>query len=157
MNVQIIVYSETDHTLEVAKRLKFALNRNGHRVEIDHIISNPKRTKLIEIPPIRMASAVVFASPVHAFKLAMPMKKYLEENLPKQPYMLLVTQHFKSAKLGGKKALMTMHEMMYPSGMDCLYEGIIHWSSKKRETLIETYIEEASLALLKAHNEKWIF
>jgi flavodoxin len=152
MNIGIVVFSQTGHTLSVAERLAKALKAKGHDATIARV--EPVETKPNSSAPIKLKSApdvgafdaVIFASPVQGFTLARAMQTYLSgvSNLAGKKVSCFVTQHLKKAWMGGNRSLRKMRAACQAKGADVTASGIVHWSSDDRESQIEELIRKLS-------------
>lgn len=102
MNIGIVIYSQTGNTLSVAERLRDRLTEEGHtsaieRVTVEGEVKPGTPVQLTACPDPAGYDAVVFASPVQGFSLALAMKAYLEQvgGLSGKPVALYITQHLK--------------------------------------------------------------
>lgn len=149
MKVGIVVFSQTGHTLSVARRLAEALEANGHeatvaRVEPEEAKPNsPAPIKLKTAPDVAPYDAVIFASPVQAFSLARVMQLYLSgiSDLTGKKVSCFLTQQFKKAWLGGNRALRKMRAACRAKGADVRETAIVHWSSGDRENQIAELVK----------------
>jgi multimeric flavodoxin WrbA len=83
MNIGIIVYSRTGHTLWVAEQLKSALESAGADVCIERVTAyddaepDVGKIRLSQAPDLSPYDAVLFGSPVHGFSLPVVMRAYM--------------------------------------------------------------------------------
>ncbi len=143
MKVAIVVYSESGHTLEVARQLRKRLKHLQHEADILRIQSSASRKKLTATPSIEGYDALVLGAPVHALTLARPMKRFLDSlpMLGRMPVGVYVTQQFKSGLFGGNRALRYFRRRLQSREATLTDGGIVHWSSKARHKQIETVVE----------------
>lgn len=148
MKVIIIVYSETKNTLSVVEKLKLTLEEKGHITELIELkVHDLKRNKkLISVPEISECDLLIFASPVQAFSLSLPMAEFMKKMqiAQQQKVHLLITQYFKRRWLGGNHTLKQMKKLLIQFDAKVEKEFDIHWSSKNRESQIEEAIKELS-------------
>jgi len=148
MKIVIVVYSETRNTYSVVEKIQARFHEDGHNVNIIellvHDVKNNK--KLSSIPEIPTCDLLVFASPVQAFSVAVPMQEYMKNmNIPlNQKVNLLITQHFKKRWLGGNRALKQMRKYLSRFQANIEKEVDIHWSRNDRKTQIEAALKELS-------------
>lgn len=151
MKIGFIFYSESGHTLSVLNQLEKVYKNKGHFVEKISLYEgyDIKKRILTYFPKANEYDLVLFASPVQAFSLAIPMVQYLEhvELKKEQKIQLLLTQHFKRACFGGNRALRQMKKAIQGYNPVILCEGIVHWSSKERELQIEQIIAQFGSAM----------
>jgi flavodoxin len=151
MNVGIVVYSKTGNSLSVAEKVKKDLERKGFSVTMLAIEASGEgpNTKLISAPDISSYDTLVFASPVQAFSLALPMKSYLENmaSLKDKKVFCFVTQHLKKAWMGGNHAVKQIKEECIKKEGSISYSGVINWSSSKREDQINEIVKTISSRL----------
>ena len=155
MNIGILVYSQTGHTLEVAEKLSGKLTSKGHSVSIEKVEPegdvNPgmKSVAFKSKPDPTPYDAVVFASPVQAFSLAVTMKSYLAQipRIEGKKIVLLVTKQLPGRWTGGNRAIRQMARSCEEKGGDVVRSDIIFWSSKEREKDIEETVATLGTAL----------
>ncbi|MFP4564489.1 MAG: flavodoxin family protein [Spirochaetia bacterium] len=155
MNIGILVYSQTGHTLEVAEKLSEKLTSRGHSATIERIEPegevNPgmKSVSFTSKPDPAPYDAVVFASPVQAFSLSVAMKSYLAQipRLEGKKVVLFVTKQLPGRWTGGNRAIRQMARFCEEKGGDVLRSDIVFWSSKERDKDIEEVVETLSAAL----------
>jgi NAD(P)H dehydrogenase (quinone) len=156
MKIGIILYSQTGNTRSAAEVLKEKLAKSGHSVEIDEITAEvpaetgKKPVNLVSVPDTSAYDGLVLAGQVQAFSLSSVMKAYLQQlsSLNGKKTALLVTKHFNNNWTGGSSALRRMKAAVESHGGSVAAEGIVHWSSKKREQEIETVTDLISSAFL---------
>ena len=152
MNIGIIVYSHTGHTLSVAQKLERALKAAGHTADIarvEPVTDNPNSSGSVELktaPDVDRYDAVIFASPVHAFSLAGAMQKYLSQvsDLSGKKVCCFVTQALKWKWMGGNRALRQIESACRAKGAEIIDSGVVNWSSKMREKQIKEIIRKFS-------------
>lgn len=155
MNIGILVYSQTGHTLEVAEKLSEKLTSRGDSVSIEKIepegevSPGMKSVSFTSKPDPSPYDAVVFASPVQAFSLAVPMKYYLAQipRLEGKKIALLVTKQLPGRWTGGNRAIRQMARFCEEKGGYVLRSEIVFWSSKEREKDIEEAVDTLTAAL----------
>ncbi len=151
MNVGIAVYSKTGNSLSVAEKVKKDLERKGFSVTMLAIEASGEgpNTKLINAPDISSYDTLVFASPVQAFSLALPMKLYLENmaSLKDKKVFCFVTQHLKKSWMGGNHAVKQIKEECIKKEGSISYSGVVNWSSSKREDQINEIVKTISSRL----------
>ncbi len=146
MNIGIIVYSQTGNTLHTAGKLREKLEECGHTAEIERlkpkgeVKPGQKDICLEKLPDIVMYDCVVFCSPVQAFSLPPVMSRYLRqiESLEGKKTACFVTMHFPFDWMGGNRTIRQMVKICTSKGADVEGTGIINWSGKNREELIES-------------------
>jgi len=157
MKIGIIVYSETGNTLSVAEKLIEALRKRGEEPILDRITTvgkpNPSdraNVQLDHIPDVTKYDALVFASPVQAFSLAVPMFKCIGQIAPLdgRKTALFLTQHFPYPWLGGNRGMAQLEKGLLAKGALIGKAGIVNWSNKQRAAQIEEVIENAIKHLL---------
>jgi len=148
MKVTIILYSETRNTFSVVEKLQSKFKKDGHLVDIIElkVYDIKKNKKLLSHPDITPCDLLIFASPVQAFSVAVPMQEYMKNmNIPlNQKVNLLITQHFKKRWLGGNRALKQMRKYLSRFQANIEKEVDIHWSRNDRKTQIEAAVKELS-------------
>lgn len=154
MKIGIVLYSQTGNTLGVAEKLMSALTAKGHTVDLLKLqtvgeAQPGKPTQFESLPDITPYDAYVFAAPVQAFSLCLPMKDYLKTlpALDDKKAACFVTKHLKSPILGGNSAIKAMRKGLESKGATVGENAIISW---KDETLREAQIKAAIQALSHA-------
>lgn len=152
MNIGIIVWSATGHTLSVAETLSKALDASGHKTPLERISveGDPvKRTEnftLSNAPATDGYDALVFCGFVEAFSLSPVMQKYLSgiHDLGGKKVFCLVTQHFPKPWLGGNNAIKQMKKLVAGKGGTVADTAVINWTAKNRAAQIEQACERAT-------------
>ncbi len=116
MKIGIIVYSQTGHTLSVCEKIKKLLESSGHTVNIDKVefsgdpAKGASAVSITKAPDPSLYDGVIFASPVQAFSLALPMKKYMDgiSDLSGKKTVCFVTKQLPFRWTGGSHALSQM-------------------------------------------------
>jgi flavodoxin len=151
MDIGIIVYSHTGHTLRVAMKLKERLSAIGHAVVLEQIepagpvsLSAPSaelRTK----PAIDAYGAVVLGSPVRGGVPAGPMMSYLEQvaSLEGKKIACLVTGFFPAA-WGRDQTVARMKEICESKGGIVCRCGSVGWFSLRRKRQISQVVDSLS-------------
>lgn len=151
MKIGIIVYSQTEHTYNVAIKLKEKLQAIGHDPEIEKVIPSgdvhpgSKNIKFINQPPVESYDALIFGAPVHAFSLAPTMKAYLKEieSLQDKNIACYVTKGLPFHRTGGNKAISIMKKICESKGGNIVGTDIIVWRGG-REKHIADLVENFS-------------
>jgi len=149
MNVGIIVYSLSAHTLTAATRLKEKLAADGHEVTLERVetVGPPKpqfeNAELKSKPVLDAYDAVVFACPVRGGTIPSPMKRYLEQipSLQGKQVACLVT-HFFKREWGANQVLAALRELCESKGATVCGVGDVRWFSLHRERQIAQVVEE---------------
>jgi multimeric flavodoxin WrbA len=149
MNIGVIVYSLTDHTLTVARRLKEKLSATGHTVTLERIETvGPAKPQfenadLKTKPAIDAYDALVFACPVRGGAVPPPMKRYLEQipSLHDKKVACLVT-HFFRREWGANQVLAAMREICESKGATICGVGDVQWFSLDRKRQIAQVVED---------------
>ena len=141
MSIAIIVFSNTGHTLEVAKKLKKAYEKKGHTVALEQIMvkggwdQNARKVKLEKpVPDPGPYENVVFAASVQAFSLCVPMKEYFTKvkTLKGKKVALLITQFFPFEWMGGKRTIGQMKRICASKGAKVVGSGDVNWMGENR-------------------------
>jgi menaquinone-dependent protoporphyrinogen IX oxidase len=112
MNIGIVFYSFSGHTLSVSKRLQGKLKERGYEAGLEQLepAGSFKFTEEIvavkDIPSLSAYDLLVFAAPVHGGRIAGPMAGFLKKSpsLSNKPAICVVT-HFLPYSLGAKQML----------------------------------------------------
>ena len=148
MNIGIIVFSRTGNTMQVAEKLRNAVETFEHTAAIQRVHAqdedpNSKQSvRLTDAPDPSGFDRVVFCGPVQGFALTGIMKNYMAQ-LPRmdgKQVELLVTQHFPKAWMGGRQALTYMRKRCLEKGAEVIAEGNVNWMNKARGTQIDTVV-----------------
>lgn len=145
MNLGIIIYSETGHTLEVAKRLKTTLEQNGNKVNLEQIMitrhNNRQEFTFTNVPSIDQYDLVIVGSFVEAFSLNPVMSEYLKQldNLNQIKVVCFLTQYFPFPWMGGNRSIKQMQTICEEKKAIVQGTRIINWSSKHREQQINDF------------------
>lgn len=158
MNIGVIVYSQTGHTLSVAAKLEQALSAAGHVATLERLepveSARPGATdvQLETAPDVAAYDALVFCSPVWGGTLASPMASYLEQatSLQGKRVACLVTQLFPPA-LGGNQTLAQMKDICESKGATVCGSGGVSWLRLKRKRKIEEVVDSLSQSF---HSDK---
>ena len=134
MNIGIIVYSKTGHTLSVATKLKERLATEGHTVNLERVeASRPvnagvKYVQLKTKPEIKAYDGLVFCSPVRGGVMPPAMTRYLEQvtSLQGKKVACLVT-HFFPVGWGANQTLSQMKEICESKGATICGSGNVGW------------------------------
>jgi flavodoxin len=151
MNIGIIVYSLTDHTLTVAMRLKEKLSATGHTVTLERIETvGPAKPQfenadLKTKPATDGYDALVFACPVRGGAVPPPMKRYLEQipSLQDKKVACLVT-HFFRREWGANQVLAAMRQICESKGATVCGSGDVQWFSVHRRRQISQVVADLS-------------
>ena len=142
MNIGIIVYSQTGHTLEVAEKLKDRLIGEGHSVKLEQVTVVGVRTpqtrefELETQPDAGSYDAIVFGSAVEGFSLSPVLSRYLSSlgTLQGKKVACLVTEFFPYPWMGGNRATRQMKEICQSKGASICATGVVNWGVKSRRT-----------------------
>lgn len=151
MNIGIIFYSQTGHTLEVVSRLQTQLTAAGHRTQLERLQTvgptrNPREISFAGLPEVGQYEALVIASPVHGGSPAPAMLSCLAQlpSLTGKRVALLVTQSFPFPALGGNQTVGKLRRLCKQKGAAVGATAIINWSSRRRPIQISAAIEQIS-------------
>jgi hypothetical protein len=139
MNIGIIVYSQTGHTLSVATRLQQRLIALGHTANLEQVETvgraNPGKPSdtLRTAPSIDGYDALVLGSPVWGGAPAWPTTTYLDTiaSLRRHHVALLVTGALPAA-IGRNQTLATLSELCQSKGATVVGSGSVCWLSLNR-------------------------
>ena len=154
MNIGILVYSHTGNTQSVAERLVKAAKAQGHKAVIETIQIAPNDPNvsdsvLISPPSPLPYDRLVFASPVHGFRMSRAMKLYLDQipDLAGRKAACFVTHFFPFAWMGGSGTVKAIAKAVSAKSAPVAFTGVINWKNKKREEGIESMIAALLSAL----------
>jgi flavodoxin len=149
VNIGIMVYSQTGHTLSAAARLQEALSEAGHTVSLERVetvepvkmyAANPQ---LKTQPAIDAYDALVFGTPVQGGAPAPAMGSYLEQidSLQDKKVAFLVTGIF-PAGWGRTQAIAQMIEICASKGATVCGSGSVGWWSLRRRRQLAAVVED---------------
>jgi flavodoxin len=151
MNIGVIVYSQSGHTLIVAKALVEALVGAGHSVALEQVksaglanlgqVDVPLQAK----PEIDGYDALVFGAGTWGGSIPSPMATYLAQldSLAGVRVACLVTGFF-SAKMGRAQNLAQMKAVCEDKGATVVGGGSVGWLSFRRKRQIVEVVEQLS-------------
>ena len=151
MNIGVIVYSKTGHTLAVATRLKEALSAVGHTATLEQAkAAGPVQPGMADVPLEKKPEtdaydALVFCSPVWGGTMASPMASYLEQisSLQDKKVACLATHIFPPG-VGGNQTLAQMKDICESKGATVCGVGSVNWLRLGRERKIAEVIDSLS-------------
>jgi tRNA-dihydrouridine synthase/flavodoxin len=151
MNVGMIVYSQSGHTLKVARKLEQALSDAGHAVTLERIqpvgLARPGLTDVpLKVQPkIDGYEALVLGTPVWGGTPASPMASYLAQlaSLQGKRVVCLVTGFF-PASWGRNQALAQLRATCEEKGATVRGTGSVGWWSFQRKRQIAEVVEYLS-------------
>lgn len=147
MKIGIIVFSQTGNTYSVAEKLQRELEKMGILAELERlkVISDKddKDVKFEHLPDLSKYDTIIFGAPVEAFSLNSKMKAYFNKvkSLDNKKTAVFVTQHFPYRFMGGNNAIRQMKKICINKGAGIITTGIVNWSNKKREELIDQLVK----------------
>lgn len=151
MKIGIIVYSYTNNTLTIAKKLESSLLSKGYDTEIKSIKAenedpNINQYNLVNLPSVDDYDSIVFASCVRGFDCALIFKQYVEtiKSLKDKKVCGFVSQYFPFDFMGGTQALRSMKRLINSKGADFLELSSIHIKSKSVDKQIESLLEQCA-------------
>ena len=157
MNIGIVVYSLSGHTLGVAASLKEKLEAAGHAVTLERLEmvgpatpSAEKGAELKSRPAVEGYDAVVLACPVRGGAPPPPMVSYLQgiPSLQGKKVALLVTGFF-PASVGANLTLAAMKEVCATKGATTCGTGGVRWFGPGRQRQIARVVEELAGCLAR--------
>lgn len=153
MNIGIIVYSQTGHTLTVAAQLKEKLSADGHAVTLEQLETvaplqmGDTTAELKTLPDVGAYDALVFACPVRGGTPAPPLRVFLERMpaLEGKKVAFLVTGFF-PAKWGREQTFAQMKALCESKGAVVCGVGSVGWASLRRKPQIARAVADLSQA-----------
>lgn len=154
MNIGIIVYSQTGHTLEVCEKLKGRLIGEGRTVSLEQISVVGERTPktkefhLGNKPNVEAYDAIIFGSAVEAFSLSAVLSRYLNgvDSLQGKQVACLVTQQFPYPWMGGNRAIGQMKKICQSKGATIRAARVVNWAKSRREGTMASAVASLSKA-----------
>lgn len=152
MHIGIVVYSETGHTLAVAKKLKETLAASGHKVSLERVEpAGPVSLAATHVtlktrPKIEPYDALVLGTGVRGGEPAPPMASYLAQlsSLDGKQVACLVTGFFPVAGWGRDQTLARMKEVCESKGATVCGSGSVGWFSLNRRRQIVDAVQALS-------------
>lgn len=149
MNIGIIVYSLSGHSLSVAAELKDKLSASGHGVVMERIetvgpaSAANEKADLIYRPAIEKYDALVFGFPVRGGAIPPPMASYLEgiPSLRNKKVHSFVT-HFFRKEWGANQTNSALKAICEAKGAQICYMGEITWFSLNRRKIMFQVIDK---------------
>lgn len=154
MNIGIIVFSHTGHTLRVARKLEERLIRDGRDVRLEELEPveplnlSATTAPLKSIPAIDQYDALVLGTPVNGARMSAPMKSYLDKitSLRSKRVALLLT-HFLPRQWGAHQTIAQMTEACESKGATVIGSGDVRWMSLRRGRQIAQAVESVARCL----------
>ncbi|MDY0345196.1 MAG: flavodoxin [Bacilli bacterium] len=148
LKIAIIIHSKTGNTLSVAEKIKDKLVNLGHQVALERVTaSNNDEPEVAKIelsnkPGVEGYDAYVFGAPVNGFMLSGVMRAYLAQisELGNKPVYCFLTQYFPFRWMGGNNALRQFKIALNKKSALVKGTGIVNWSNKKRDALIDNTV-----------------
>lgn len=152
MNIGIVVYSQTGHTLEVCEKLRDRLIGEGHTAQIARVsvagerTPKPKTFELADKPDVAAFEAIVFASYVEAFSLCPVMRRFMEDigTLEGKKVACFVTQQFPFPWMGGNRAVRQLSKLCQSKGASARATAVVNWAKKKRDKTMAMAVDRIS-------------
>jgi len=148
MNIGIIFYSFSGHTIRMVKKLEKKLSDSGYDAVLHQLepaepfhLTAPV-AELKSIPSISKYDALILASPVHGGRMAGPMAGFLENvsSLKSKPTFCLVT-HFLPYSMGGKQMIILMKDACESMGAKIIGIGNVPRLSFRQSARINEMVE----------------
>lgn len=144
MNIGIIVYSYTNNTLSIAKRLESYLLSKGHTASIQSIKAdneNPNAStfRLTNQPNTQAYDAIIFGTCVRGFDCAPIFKDYMQtlNSLSNKKIAGFVSQYFPFDSMGGNQALGSMESIARKKNAQLNKLGSIHMKFRNVDKQVE--------------------
>ena len=152
MNIGLVVYSQTGHTLSVVMKLKEKLSAAGHAVTLEQLETagavglGAASAELKTRPAINVYDALVFCAPVQGGVPAAPMASYLEQvaSLEGKRVACLVTGFFPAAGWGRNQTIAQMKAVCEAKGATVCGAGSVGWFTLNRKSQISQVVDSLS-------------
>ncbi len=152
MNIGVVVYSWSGHTLSVAEKLKEKLSASGHSTELLKVKVDGERKRgardfqLGALPDIGRFDGLVFGAAVEAFSLSPVLTEYLKQidSLQGKKVGCLVTQQFPYPWMGGNRAIGQVKKLCRAKGATIVGSAVVNWAKSRRETTTAAAIDRLS-------------
>jgi flavodoxin len=156
MNIGIIVYSLSGHSLSVASELKDKLSASGHSVVMVRIetvgpaSAANEQADLKTKPAVEKYDTLVFGFPVRGGAIPPPMMNYLEgtPSLRNKKVHSFVT-HFFRKEWGANQTNAALKAICKSKGAQICYMGEINWFSLNRRKLVIQVIDQIKESITK--------
>jgi flavodoxin len=154
MNICIVVYSITGHTLSVATKLQEKLTAAGHAVTMERLETtgpaglSGEHSPLKNRPAVDAYDGLVFGSPVRGGTLPPPVASYLNQltSLDGKQVACLVTGFFPVAGWGREQVIAQMSQICTSKGATICATGSVGWFSLNRRKQISQVVDQLSEA-----------
>ena len=151
MNIGVVVYSQTGHTLSVARALHEKLVADGRSAHLEQVETigkaNPSATggALKAAPPVDEYDALVIGSPVWGGKPAWPTATYLNQiaGLQGKRVAIMATGALPAA-IGRNQTIAELAEVCQSKGAEVVGSGSVCWFSPRRGKQIAQVVESLS-------------
>jgi len=148
MDIGIIFYSFSGHTLSVSKKIKNHLENSGYDVALEQLEpSGPFKltdevSELKTIPSIEKYNVLIIASPVHGGRMASPVAGFLKKvpHLKGKKMICLVT-HFLPYSMGGKQMIRILKAACESLGAEVIATGNVPRLSLRQNKYINKVID----------------
>ncbi|MBD3322077.1 MAG: flavodoxin [Chitinivibrionales bacterium] len=152
MNIGIIVYSQTGHTVAVARAVADILRKKGHDVDIQLLRTKgavkPRNSgfTIVNPPELDEFDALIFGTPVWAFTAAPVVIKFLKsiETLKGKKTLPFAVKGLPFNWTGGNQAINRMTEMLVLNGADVCEGEIVHYGIKPNEEKMQALASRIS-------------
>lgn len=151
MKIGVIVYSYTNNTLTIAKKLESILLDKGYDVEVKSIKAEDESTNinhynLVNIPSVENYDSIVFATCVRGFDCALIFKQYIQtiKTLKDKKVCGFVSQYFPFDFMGGSQALKSMKKMINDKEANFIELSSIHMKSKNVDKQIDNLTNQCT-------------
>jgi flavodoxin len=149
MNIGIIVYSLSGHSLSVAAELKEKLAASGHSVVMVRIetvgpaSAANEQADLKTRPAIEKYDTLVFGFPVRGGAIPPPMMNYLEgiPSLRNKKVHSFVT-HFFRKQWGANQTNAALKAICETKGAQICYMGEINWFNLNRKKIVIQVVDQ---------------
>jgi len=152
MNIGIVVYSWSGHTLSVAEKLQAKLAAAGHSAEVVQVQVIGERKQgardfqLDALPDLSSYDGIVFGAAVEAFSLSPVLTAYLKkvDSLAGKKIACLATQQFPYPWMGGSNATRQMRKLCKAKGASVVETVVVNWAKSRREKTMAAAVERLS-------------
>ncbi len=149
MNIGVIVYSLSGHTLSVAVKLMEVLPAFGHELTLERVETvGPAKLKtegaeLKTMPLVMPYDILILGAPVRGGTLPSPMRRFLAQipSLQDKKIACFVTHFFRTA-WGADQTIAQLREICVSKGGIVTGSGSVRWFSLHRQRQISKLIED---------------
>ncbi|MFW5892853.1 MAG: flavodoxin family protein [Bacillota bacterium] len=150
----MIVHSETGHTMDVARKIEKALEKEGYEVEIQRVVAKSDKPWKETMPSIAEApdpngyDALILGAPVWGFTLSRVMEEYLYQVRPIETKRLILYSTGALPRFfGGKRALRVMQDIARTPETQTFLAGSVRFLRNKKPRFVSEVVDAVVTAV----------